>query len=203
MTDPGPAITPLVAPATGVALRGIGAAGAAYAATAISQLARGPAATGLAETRLVTATSAEAELTGRALVVAGHVTLTEPVEGHLIMAIDETTAGLICDRLLGSRGQDVGRARSVLEQVGSIASSAFVIAAGRSCGLPFGAAIPVMESERPARLIADAIGAATGDCPHGVLAWHEAPGSGRFALLVSRWSLPLLTGGGDPGGAAA
>lgn len=201
--DSGPVITPMVAPATAVALRGIAAAGVANSATVISQLARGPAAAGAAETRLATVADAEAELTARPLVAATHITLTEPVGGHLIMAIDEPAAGVICGRLLGERRHDEARMRSVLEQVGAIASSAFVIAAGRSCGLPFGASIPAVESASPETLIRDAIGSSAGECPHGVLATCGEPASGRFLLLISRWSLPLLTAGSGPGHHAA
>lgn len=203
MTGSGPVITPMVAPATGVALRGIAAAGAANAARVISQLARGPAAAGAPETRLVTAAEAETRLTARGLSTATHIALTEPVAGHLIMAIDDEAARLICERLLGERRHDPGRTRSVLEQVGSIASSAFVIGAGRSCGLPFGASIPAVESESPGTLVRDVLGPAAGECPHGVVASCGAPPSGRFALFVSRWSLPLLTSQGEPGNPAA
>lgn len=199
----GPVITPLVAPATGVALRGIAAAGATNSATVISQLARGPAATGAPETRLVTVAEAETRLTERGLATVTHVVLTEPVAGHLVMAIDDAAARVICERLLGERRHDPGRVRSVLEQVGSIASSAFVIAAGRSCGLPFGANIPVVESETPATRVRDVLGAAAEECPHGVLTSCGTSAPGRFVLLVSRWSLPLLTPNGDPGHPAA
>ncbi len=203
MSDSGPVITPLLAPATGVAMRGLAAAGAANAATVISQLARGPAATGAAETRLATIAEIESELTVRPLSTAVTITLGEPVGGHLILAIDAPAARMICSRLLGERRHDPTRTRSVLEQVGSIASSAFVIAAGRSCGLPFGAAMPAVDSDRPDTMIRDVLGGARGECPHGVLASYGQPAYGRFALLISRWSLPLLTGGPGPGYDAA
>jgi len=187
-------VTPMLSPAVGVALRGLAGAGASNAGTVISQLVRAPSAIGDPRTRLVTAADAEAGLTARPPVLATHVALEDPVVGHLLMVFDEPASRWIGDRLLGE-SQRTGRMRSVLEQVGTIATSAFLIAAGRSCGFPLGGSMPRVEWDEPGAMVGDIITSASADCPHGVLAYDDSATVGTFGLVVSRYSLPLLTSG--------
>lgn len=189
------AVTPMLPPAAGVALRGLAGAGVANAGTVISQLVRAPSTMGESETRLVTSSDAESGLLVRPPVLATHVTLDDPVVGHLLMVFDEAASRWLTERLLGGRPESSGRMISVLEQVGTIATSAFVIAAGRFCGFPLGGSIPRVESAEPGAFIRDVITSASADCPHGVLASDPSARAGQFGLVVSRYSLPLLTSG--------